>query len=254
MTETTTTETTTTATVTPINGGTPVRATWKQHGNPTKGFKFFGTAVKAPAAKGVAVTKVETDPQGVTLIGRSGPIEGGRFGNATKFWAVVPEDAPRLVAEPKTPKGTSAPAAPVEITAPKGGDQTVAPRKGAIAKAITASGKSIMAISREHGLNPSQMRRLSLDQVAKVDLVRAEAIAKALGKSVADLFGEPADKAKVAAKNGNGSTPPAETGPRSTGRKSAAQRKADKIAADMAANAERQDAEAEAGQPEAPAE
>jgi hypothetical protein len=262
MTETTTTETTATATVTPINGGTPVRATWKQHGNPAKGFKFFGTAVKAPAAKGVAVTKVETDPQGVTLIGRSGPIEGGRFGTATKFWAVVPEDAKAPV---PVKSGPAAKADPVEITAPKGGDQTVAPVKGAIAKAITATGKSIMAISREHGLNPSQMRRLSLDQVAKVDLVRAEAIAKALGVKLADLFGEPADKAKVAAKNGNGSTPPAETGPKSTGRKSAAQRKADKIAADMAANAERQaaeaaeadqakaaqDAEAEAGQPEA---
>jgi lambda repressor-like predicted transcriptional regulator len=81
------------------------------------------------------------------------------------------------------------------ITAPKGGTQTVAPRKGAIAKAIKATGKSLMAVSREHGLNPSQMRRLAADQVAKVDLVRAEAIAQSLGKSLADLFGEPVGKA-----------------------------------------------------------
>jgi len=36
-----------------------------------------------------------------------------------------------------------------------------------------------MAISRDHGLNPSQMRRLAADTVAKVDLVRSEAIANA---------------------------------------------------------------------------
>jgi hypothetical protein len=94
-----------------------------------------------------------------------------------------------------TTETTSTRAAKIEITAPKGGTQTVAPRKGAIAKAITASGKSIMAISRDHGLNPSQLRRLAADQVAKVDLVRAEAIAQALGKPVSDLFGEAQDKA-----------------------------------------------------------
>jgi hypothetical protein len=93
----------------------------------------------------------------------------------------------------------AAPKAKVQITAPKGGDQTVAPVKGAIAQAIKATGKSLMAISREHGLNPSQMRRLSLDQVAKVDLVRAEAIAAALGKPLADLFGQAADKARAKA-------------------------------------------------------
>jgi hypothetical protein len=265
---TTTTETTEGATVTPITPATPVRATWKQHGKPTSGWQFFGTMIQKPTDEGLNVAKVETDPQGLTLKAANGrQLKNGRFGTATKFWAVVPADAPRQVAEPKA-KGETTPAAPIEITAPKGGDQTVAPRKGAIAKAITATGKSIMAISRDHGLNPSQMRRLSLDQVAKVDLVRAEAIATALGVKLADLFGEPADKAKVAAKNGNGTTPPAETGPRSTGRKSAAQRKADKIAADLARNAERQaaeaaeadqakaaqDAEAEAGQPETPAE
>jgi transposase-like protein len=90
------------------------------------------------------------------------------------------------------------PAGKPVITAPKGGTQTVAPRKGAIAKAIKASGSTITAISRAHGLNPSQLRRLALDQVAKVDLVRAQAIAQALGKELADLFGEPADKAKAA--------------------------------------------------------
>jgi lambda repressor-like predicted transcriptional regulator len=90
---------------------------------------------------------------------------------------------------------TTAKAAPIVITAAKGGDQTVAPRKGAVKAAIEASGKSLMAVSREHGLNPSQMRRLALDQVAKVDLVRAEVIAQALGKPLADLFGEAQDKA-----------------------------------------------------------
>ena len=92
------------------------------------------------------------------------------------------------------------PAGKPVITAPKGGDQTVVPRKGAIARAIKASGSNIMAISRTHGLNPSQLRRLALDQVAKVDLPRAQAIAAALGKELADLFGEPADKASRAAK------------------------------------------------------
>jgi lambda repressor-like predicted transcriptional regulator len=176
----------------------PVRATWKQHGNPIKGFEFYGTEVKTPALKAAKVAKVESGPNGVTLKGGNGR-ELATFAAATKFWAVVPADAPRLVVEPKAPKTPADKLAPVKITAPKGGDQTVAPRKGAIAKAIKATGKSIMAISREHGLNPSQMRRLSLDTVAKVDLVRAELIAKALGVKVADLFGDPTDKAKVKA-------------------------------------------------------
>ena len=94
-----------------------------------------------------------------------------------------------------TPKATAEPAGKVQITAPKGGDQVVAPRKGAIAKAVKASGSTIMAISRAHGLNPSQLRRLALDQVAKVDLTRAQAIATALGKDLADLFGEAETKA-----------------------------------------------------------
>jgi hypothetical protein len=195
MTEQTATETT----------ATPTRATWKQHGNPTGGFQFFGTTVKEPNAKGIKVVKVETDPQGVTLKTSAGRvIDGGRFGNATKFWAVVPAEAPRQETAPKPPKADSTPAAPVVITAPKGGTQTVPPIKGAIAKAIKDSGSNILAISRKHGLNPAQMRRLSLDTVAKVDLVRAEAIAKALGKNLADLFGEATDKAKAAPK-GNGS-------------------------------------------------
>lgn len=84
--------------------GDAVRATWKQHGNPTKGWTFLGTAVKAPAAKGIKVTKVEVDPQGITLTARGGPVEGGRFGTATKFWAIVPADAPRaeVVTKPAT--------------------------------------------------------------------------------------------------------------------------------------------------------
>src|SRR5215471_1398632 len=183
------------ATVTPM----PTRATWSQHGKPTKGFKFYGTEVKTPATKGQAVTKVEADSKTVVLSGRGGELAS--FGVATKFWAIVPEDAPRMPApEPKAPKTPAEKLAPVVITAAKGGDTTVAPKKGAIAKAIKASGKSIMAISREHGLNPSQMRRLSLDSVAKVDTVRAELIAKALGVKLADLFAAPETKAKSVVK------------------------------------------------------
>jgi len=103
-------------------------------------------------------------------------------------------------------------AEPIVITAPKGGTQTVAPRKGAIARAIKASGKTLNAISREHGLNPSQMRRLAADSVAKVDLPRAQAIAAALGKPLGDLFGEPADKAKAAPK----AAPAAKAAPKAT--------------------------------------
>jgi ribosomal protein L12E/L44/L45/RPP1/RPP2 len=220
------------ATVTPITPTTPTRATWKQHGRPTGGFEFFGTEVKSPATKAVQVAKVETGPNGITLKGGNGRvIRDATFAAATKFWAVVPAEAPRQVDEPKPPKAESTPAAPVEITAPKGGDKTVPPIKDAIAKAIKDSGSNILAISRAHGLNPAQMRRLSLNQVAKVDLVRAEAIAAALGKNLADLFGEATDKAKAAPK----------------GNQAAAQMTAQAEAAKAA-----QDAEAEAGQPEAP--
>jgi hypothetical protein len=106
--------------------------------------------------------------------------------------------ARKTTTAPKAAPREAGPLPKIAITAPKGGDQTVAPRKGAIAAAIRATGRPVMAISREHGLNPSQMRRLSLDQVARVDLVRAEAIARALGRPVADLFGEPAAKASAA--------------------------------------------------------
>jgi hypothetical protein len=108
--------------------------------------------------------------------------------------------ASRAASKAAEPTAKAGKLPPVVITAAKGGDQTVAPRKGAIAKAVKASGSTIMAISRAHGLNPSQLRRLSLDQVAKVDLVRAEAIAAALGKNLADLFGEAETKAKAAPK------------------------------------------------------
>lgn len=188
----------TTATVTAISPGTPVRATWKQHGQPTSGFVFHGTEVKAPAAKGLKVAKVVTGPNGITLKGARAEL--ATFAAATKFWAVVPADAPRLVAEPKQPAVKAEPLAPVQITAAKGGDQTVAPKTGAIAKAITATGKSVMAVSRDHGLNPSQMRRLAADTVGKVDLVRAQAIAEALGVELDALFGEATAKAKAATK------------------------------------------------------
>jgi lambda repressor-like predicted transcriptional regulator len=187
---------------------TAVRATWKQHGRPVAGFVFYGTEVKTASTTGKVVGKVVTEGNTVTLKGKNGrAIES--FAPATKFWAVVPEDAERQPEPVKAdPKAKADKLPPVQITAPKGGDQTVAPIKGKIAKAIAATGESIMAISRKHGLNPSQMRRLSLDTVAKVDLVRAELIAKALGCKLADLFGEPSDKAKVkpAAKNGETTT------------------------------------------------
>ena len=118
----------------------------------------------------------------------------------------------------ETTATTATRAAKAEITAPKGGTQTVAPIKGKIAAAVKATGKTLNAISREHGLNPSQMRRLSLDQVAKVDLPRAEAIAKALGVELSSLFGEPADKAKTAPK----ATAPKATAPKATAPRSRA--------------------------------
>jgi lambda repressor-like predicted transcriptional regulator len=224
---------------------TPTRATWKQHGRPTA-LEFFGTEVKVPASKGVVAHKIVIEDNTVKLKARNGRVlEGGAFGVATKFWAVVPEDAkqPEPVREPKTP---TVKLAPVVITAAKGGDTTVEPKKGAIAKAIKATGKSIMAISREHGLNPSQMRRLSLDTVAKVDTVRAEQIAKALGVPMAQLFGDETGKAKAA------TPPPATTGSttRRGGGKSKATKAAEQTAKDQAAReaAEADQAKAEADQ------
>jgi hypothetical protein len=222
-----------------------VRDTFKGHGRPTA-LEFFGTAVKAPAEKGLVAHKIVVADNQVTLKARNGRVlEGGQFGVATKFWAIVPEEA--RTPEPVKQTGPKAPALPpVKITAAKGGDQTVTPIKGAIAKAITATGRSIMAISREHGLNPSQMRRLSLDTVAKVDLVRAELIAKALGVKLADLFGEPTAKAKAA------TPPPATTGPKGNsskgGSKSKATKAAEKTAADQAAREAAEAAEAKAAQ------
>ena len=125
------------------------------------------------------------------------------------------------------PKPKAEPPPKVVITAPKGGTQTVAPRQGAIKAAIAATGKSLMAISREHGLNPSQMRRLSLDQVAKVDLTRAEAIATALGAKLADLFGDAQDKTKAAPKTAKAAPKAAAKAP---ARRSRASRAADKTA------------------------
>jgi hypothetical protein len=88
-----------------LTGPQPTRATWRQHGQPLSGWQFFGTAVKTPNPKGIKVVKVEVDPQGVTLKTSAGrAIDGGRFGSATKFWALVPAEAPRKVEEPKAPK------------------------------------------------------------------------------------------------------------------------------------------------------
>jgi hypothetical protein len=105
------------------------------------------------------------------------------------------------------PKAASKPA--IVITAPRGGSQVVAPKPGKIAAAIKATGKSISQLAREFGQNPSQLRRLSLDQVAKVDLVRAQSIAKALGVKLGDLFDAPQAKAKAAPKAKAGAKPAA---------------------------------------------
>ena len=48
---------------------------------------------------------MEVTPQGVTLKTSAGrTIDGGAFGSATKFWALVPAEAPRKQEEPKAPK------------------------------------------------------------------------------------------------------------------------------------------------------
>jgi ribosome-binding protein aMBF1 (putative translation factor) len=105
----------------------------------------------------------------------------------------------RTKAAPKAePKAKAGKLAPVVITAAKGGDKTVAPVKGAIAKAIQATGKSIQAIAREHGQNPSQLRRLARDEVAKVDVIRAQSIATALDTDLATLFAEEPEAAPKA--------------------------------------------------------
>jgi hypothetical protein len=104
-----------TATIHPITAAAeiaPVRATWKQHGNPVKGFEFYGTEVKAPAAKPYKVSKCEMDGNTV-VVKNGGGKEVARFGAATKFWAIVPEDAPR--AESAAPaKADTTPKAPTK--------------------------------------------------------------------------------------------------------------------------------------------
>jgi hypothetical protein len=88
-----------------LTGPQPTRATWRQHGQPLSGWQFFGTQVKTPNPKGIKVVKVEIDPQGLTLKTSAGrAIDGGHFGSATKFWALVPAEAPRKQEEPKAPK------------------------------------------------------------------------------------------------------------------------------------------------------
>jgi transcriptional regulator with XRE-family HTH domain len=113
------------------------------------------------------------------------------------------KEVPKTTAAAKAtaPKATAPKAAPIVISAPKGGAQTVSPKRGAVARAIKATGLSIQAIARQHHQNPSQLRRLAADQVAKVDLVRAESIAQALGVEVGQLFGAAEDKAKATPKS-----------------------------------------------------
>ena len=71
----------------------PTRATWKGHGNP-QAFIWLGWAAKPITSEDEAseVTKVTSDRQGLTYFGPEGN-QVARLGNATKFWAMVPEQA-----------------------------------------------------------------------------------------------------------------------------------------------------------------
>jgi hypothetical protein len=81
------------------------------------------------------------------------------------------------------------PKGPVVITAPTGdkGAARVEVNKPALAKAIKAAGP-ISTFARKHGQNPSQIRRMAAEDVAHVDKVRAESIAKALGVPFGQVF------------------------------------------------------------------
>jgi len=82
----------------------PVRATWKQHGNPQT-FAFYGTAIKSPAESPTHVASVTFDGQSLNLIGDDGAtVERGQFGAATKFWAHVPSASVPASAEPAETK------------------------------------------------------------------------------------------------------------------------------------------------------
>ena len=152
-----------------------------------------------PAQATATVTPITEAPKATATRSRS---RASRAADTTA--KATPKAAPKATAKatPKAtaPKATAPKAAPIVISAPKGGTQTVSPKRGAVAKAIKATGLSIQAIARQHHQNPSQLRRLSLDQVAKVDLVRAESIAAALGVKVEVLFGAAEDKAKATPK------------------------------------------------------
>ena len=98
-----------------VDAPAPVRATWKQHGNP-KAFTFCGTQIKQPNVV-VEIVDVRVDPQGLSLIDADGKIASG-FGAATKFWAVVPVveqpagDAPASDDKPAKSTRTRKPATP----------------------------------------------------------------------------------------------------------------------------------------------
>jgi hypothetical protein len=87
----------------------PVRATWKQHGNP-QSFTFYGTAVKAPEDQGVKVAKVVKTDDGLSLKGANGrQVKTGLFSPGTKFWAAdvvpAPADAPAPTPPPALDEG-----------------------------------------------------------------------------------------------------------------------------------------------------
>jgi hypothetical protein len=76
----------------------PVRATWKGHGNPQH-FVWLDSGTKPVTSEDEAaeVTQVTSDRTGLTFLSPEGK-QVASVGNATKFWALVPEQAQ---AEPK---------------------------------------------------------------------------------------------------------------------------------------------------------
>jgi hypothetical protein len=93
---------------------------------------------------------------------------------------------------------TSSKAQPAKAEAPKAEEaatEWMAPKAGFDwAAAISKTGKSLSGLCKEAGgpsagANPSQLRRLSLGQVARVEKARAEQIAKLLGVAFTKMWG-----------------------------------------------------------------
>jgi hypothetical protein len=200
-----------TSTSTEAITSTATRATWSQHGKPTKGFEFWGTAVKGADAKPFKVSKVTADAGKITIHNGGGRVVA-EFAPTTKFWAVVPADAPRVAAPAKVERAPRAEVVPLVISAPSKSDAWVKPIDGAVKSAVdalVARGGSVMGMCRQHGQNPSQIRRLMADSVAKVDALRAASIADALGVKLDTLFSAGSAKgAKPSAPSADASAKP----------------------------------------------